>query len=143
MARPSEFTQEMADRICEMLADGLKLAEICRNEGMPAASTIFRWLAAQPEFERHYGMARRACAHRLEDEIIEIADNVAADNPPTAEGSARPASYVGIQRDKLRIEARRWLIRRLAPRRYGKRDPYAGDGACDEGTGPITLEFAE
>ena len=143
MPRPSDFTQELADRICEMLADGLKLAEICRHEDMPAASTIFRWLAMHPEFERHYGMARRAYAHRLEDEIIEIADNVAADHPPTAEGSARPASYVGIQRDKMRIEVRRWLIRRLAPRRYGKRDPYAGDGTWEEGTGPIAVEFAE
>ena len=143
MGRPSDFTPELADRICEMLADGLKLAEICQSEDMPAASTIFRWLAAQPEFERNYGMARRAYAHRLENEIIEIADNVAADHPPAAEGNARPACYVGVQRDKLRIDVRRWLIRRLAPRRYGKRDPYAGDGAWDEGTGPITLEFAE
>ncbi len=126
MARPSEFNQEIADLICELLADGKKLAEICGREDMPAGSTIFRWLAANPEFEKHYGMARRAYGHRLEDEIIEIADNVGADHAATSEGGARPASYVAVQRDKLRIEARRWLIRRVAPRRYGRRRTEEG-----------------
>jgi hypothetical protein len=144
MSRPSEFSEEIADLICELLADGKKLEEICAREEMPAASTIFRWLAAHPEFEKHYGMARRAYAHRLEDESIEIADNVGADQPPTAgEGMPRAASYVAVQRDKLRIETRRWLIRRLAPRRYGRRDTRAVEGAWDASAGPIEVEYTE
>ena len=144
MTRPSEFSHELADRICEMLADGLKLEQICSRDDMPAASTISRWVAAQPEFERQVGMARRARAHRLEDEIIEIADDVSGDHPAGTEGGARPACYTGIHRARLRIEARRWMIRRLAPRRYGRRAfDDAGDKPADEVSGPIEIEFDE
>ncbi|TIP12333.1 MAG: terminase small subunit protein, partial [Mesorhizobium sp.] len=35
MARPTSFTQEIADRICEQLADGKSLRSICLADDMP------------------------------------------------------------------------------------------------------------
>ena len=32
-------------RICEMLAAGQSMAQICRSKAMPAQSTVYRWIA--------------------------------------------------------------------------------------------------
>lgn len=45
MGRPIKFTQAIADRICERIADRESLRSICRDEGMPAMSSVLSWLA--------------------------------------------------------------------------------------------------
>ena len=35
IGRPSKYTPEIAQQMCEMLADGIPLREICRQEGIP------------------------------------------------------------------------------------------------------------
>lgn len=50
------------------------------------------------------------------DEILEIADGApsrATGDPGTGEATAR------VQAEKLRIDARKWLLARMAPKRYG------------------------
>jgi hypothetical protein len=44
----------VADRICERLLEGRSLKAICLDRGMPAASTVFRWLAEDPVFAGRY-----------------------------------------------------------------------------------------
>lgn len=41
--RPCEFSQEIADEICERLISGQLLEEICRLEHMPTRVTVWRW----------------------------------------------------------------------------------------------------
>lgn len=48
---------------------------------MPAASTVFRWLAEDPVFARRYALARQAQADALFEEILEIADSDDGDVP--------------------------------------------------------------
>ena len=36
--------RELEERICEMLAQGHSMAEICRRKDMPAESTVYKWL---------------------------------------------------------------------------------------------------
>lgn len=48
--RPSDYSEELADIICERPADGESLRSICLNDGMPNKATVFRWLAAHEEF---------------------------------------------------------------------------------------------
>lgn len=44
--------------ICEALAEGASLRSISAREGMPANSTIFRWLADDDDFREQYARAR-------------------------------------------------------------------------------------
>jgi hypothetical protein len=47
--RPSSFTHEKADYICEQLATTSKsLRKICEEEGMPTVRTVLNWLAEEP-----------------------------------------------------------------------------------------------
>ncbi len=73
--RPSLFSQELADAICESLIEGKSLRTICRNEAMPAAGTVCRWLSQDEKFREQYARAREAQADTLADEALEIADD--------------------------------------------------------------------
>src|SRR5207302_7272030 len=71
--RPSSFTPEVADLICERLIGGESLRQICQDPKMPARSTIFRWVQEHKEFARQYRLAKKLQIDALFDEILEIA----------------------------------------------------------------------
>lgn len=104
MGRPSDFTAEIAQHICEELSEGKSLREICRAEGMPAESTVRSWaLDDRDGFFAQYTRARDIGLDCRADEVFEIADNVDGD----------------AARDRLRFDARRWYLSKLAPKKYG------------------------
>jgi hypothetical protein len=43
--RPSLYTDELADAICELLAAGESLNAICRDERMPSRKVVHEWVA--------------------------------------------------------------------------------------------------
>jgi len=136
------YSDAVARRICDALAEGESLRRLSLRPDMPCLSTVMRWLAEKPAFRRAYGIARVMQADRLAEEILAIADGRepqdvavgAADETPPARGEA-------IQRAKLRVDTRKWLMARLAPKKYGDallagEIEAAGDGAEDGASGP-------
>lgn len=79
MARPSDYTPELADIICERLANGEPLAKICRDDDMPGYSTVRRWESDKPEFQALSLRARMDGTHFLADDSIRIADDTEID----------------------------------------------------------------
>lgn len=129
MARPSKYSEKVADRILEQIADGISLRSICAQEDMPNRATVFRWLAANNEFRDQYTRAREAQADTLFDEILDIADNAANDWMERDGEDDRGWTINGdhIQRSKLRIEARKWMAGKLRPKKYGDKLELSGD----------------
>lgn len=121
MGRPSDFTPEIANEICERIAKGESLRTITgagRDDFMPAETTVRRWLAGDEdwnaEFRRQYAHARDCQADHYAEEIIGIAD-------------ATPADAAAVARDRLRIDSRKWIASKLAPKKYGDKTILAGD----------------
>ena len=112
MSRPSDFTQEKADIICERLAQGESLRSICSAVDYPNKSTVFRWLAAYPDFRDQYAHARESQADAIADEILNIADE--ADDAAKA---------------RVQIDARKWLAGKLRPKVYGDKITQEHTGA--------------
>jgi hypothetical protein len=102
MGRPSEFTPEMANAICERIADGESLRKICVGDGFPTKTTVFRWLAQQESFRAQYAHAREMQAETHLDGLVDLADE--ATDPALA---------------RLQIDARKWAASKLAPKKYG------------------------
>jgi hypothetical protein len=75
MAYTDEEVAQYKTAICELLATGKSLREICELDGKPAASTVFLWLANDTQFSEQYARAREAQADALFDEILGIADD--------------------------------------------------------------------
>lgn len=117
MPRSMEYTQEIADAICERLADGESLRKMCQLEDFPSKATVFKWLAANQTFADQYARAREAQADTLADEITDIADDGARDYIETDDGPV--VNYDHISRARLRVDARKWIASKLKPKKYG------------------------
>jgi hypothetical protein len=121
MSRPSSFTQQMADEICELLANGNSLRYICRDDAMPSMATVFRWLVSEePEFRAfrdQYARAREAQADYMAEDILAIADETDRDTIHTETGEKADSEW--IARSRLRVDARKWLASKMAPKKYG------------------------
>ena len=72
MARPTIFSEELADAICERLAAGESLIRICGGDDFPSDGTVYRWIATIPAFRDKYAQARSVQAERMADEILTI-----------------------------------------------------------------------
>lgn len=131
MGRPSDFSQEKADAICERLIEGESLRSICLVDDMPHASTVCRWLAKDADFREQYAHAREAQADTLTDEMLDIADDGTNDwmERKNDEGDVVRVEYNGdaVQRSKLRIDTRKWYASKLAPKKYGDKVQLGGD----------------
>ncbi len=127
--RPSSFTSAVADFICERLSEGISLREICRAEDMPSKTTVMRWLADKPEFRDHYAIAREAQAEHMADEILEIADNAVNDWMLRKQGedTVEVVNHDHIARSRLMVDARKWLLSKMLPKKYGDKITHAGD----------------
>jgi len=89
MARPTIFSEELADAICERLAAGESLIRICGGDDFPSDGTVYRWIATIPAFRDKYAQARSVQAERMADEILDIADDGRNDKWTDSEGVVR------------------------------------------------------
>ena len=106
------YTPALADTICRRISEGESLRAICRDVGMPSEGTVSGWAREDREgFGSRYRLDRELELDHWADVIIDIAD----------EGDRDP-------RDRqVRIEARKWIMSKLAPRRYEDRLLVAGE----------------
>ena len=143
MARPGIFTQELADVICERIANGESLRRICKDEGMPSMGTVMRWLNQDAVFCEQYVRARELQAEGFFDEIADIADNASNDWMETCDPDNPGYRLNGehIQRSKLRVDARKWMLAKMLPKKYGDKqqiDHTSSDGSMT----PVSPEEA-
>jgi len=119
--RPSDYTPELANQICDRLAAGQSLREICRDDDMPHESTVRKWAVEDREgFYTQYARAREAQTEYWADEIVAIADDSARDSW-TDENGVERVDHDHISRSRLRVDTRKWLMSKLAPKKYGDR----------------------
>lgn len=137
--RPSSFTQEKADEICERLADGESLRSICSDEHMPNKATVFRWLSEFQTFSDQYARAREVQADALFDDVLSIADN--SKNDWMEANGKDDAGWMlngdNIRRAQLRIDARKWMAGKLRPKKYGEFKAVELTGADG---GPVVIQ---
>lgn len=114
--RPSEFTQEIAERICAELALGKSLRTVCKGEDMPAIATIFNWFRTQEGFVEQYARAKEESSDALVEEMLDIAD----DAPLKVTGMDKSDS-ARVHAEAMRVDTRKWIASKLKPKKYGDR----------------------
>lgn len=126
MGRPSTYTPEIAEEICNRLAGGQSLSAICKEDDMPCIAAVMNWLAKSEEgdvrfsgFVESYVRAREVQADVIFDECLEIADDSGADVIIDPETGLLKINGDGVQRAKLRIETRMRMAGKLRPKKYG------------------------
>lgn len=136
--RPSSYTKAIADEICSLLATGKTLREVCRDERFPAESTVRTWAVDDREgFAAQYTRAREIGYHAMADELLEVADDGRNDWIERGDEGGK-ASYVlngeHVQRSRLRVDTRKWMLAKALPKIYGDKVSLAGDGET-----PLTI----
>ncbi|CAB3624608.1 hypothetical protein LMG3431_00041 [Achromobacter pestifer] len=88
---------------------------------MPAESTVRWWVIEDRNgLSARYTQARDIGLDVMADQCIQIADDGQNDSYTDDEGRKR-TDFDVIARSKLRFDARRWYLSKLAPKRYGER----------------------
>lgn len=106
IGRPTTYTEERGREVCEMVAEGRTLAQICKRVGIGGISTIFNWERDTPAFAKLYAHAR-----------INSADSYAQEAITEVRG-AYDAETANIAR--VRSQVLMWMAGRMNPRRYGE-----------------------
>lgn len=133
VGRPSEFSQDLADRICGEIASGDSLRTICVADDMPCVATIFNWIRRYPGFLEQYTRAKEEQADAMAEEMLDIADDGNNDwmERRNAEGDNIGWQVNGehVQRSRLRIETRKWLASKLKAKKYGDKTAVEHSGS--------------
>lgn len=111
--RPSDYTDELAQEICERIAQGESLKHITDGEDMPSRVTVHSWLldGKHKGFLNNYEAAREMQADVYADEMDDIAHN----------------EKIDTQRARLIIDTRKWTSSKLKPKKYGDRLDLSGE----------------
>ena len=125
MAFSEEQKKTILNIIFASIADGNSLRSICANapEDFPHRDTINEWIKANEYFSDQYARAMEKRQESLFEEIIDIADK----SIPGVPDELIQDDMVTIQRDKLKIETRKWILGKMNPKKYGERAIIEGD----------------
>lgn len=130
--RPTKYTLKVADEICRRLALGETLNQICRDGHMPARPTVIDWVLQDRDgFSDKYARAREQLYEHWADETVEISDDSANDWMEREYGAGRKERVVDnecVQRSRLRVDTRKWLLSKLLPKKYGDKIDLAHSG---------------
>ncbi|HET8701438.1 MAG TPA: hypothetical protein VFL97_07210 [Nitrococcus sp.] len=114
---PVQFTPDVIKALFRRLADGESLRAIEKDPNMPSARAVRYRVLEDDDFAAAYFRARDVGLDTLADEVIAIADGV--------------DSSGDVIRDRLRFDARRWYLSKLAPKQYGERLQHEVNGGID------------
>lgn len=117
-------TPDNAERVCTLLAEGYTLRQVAKEIGCTAPA-ITTWAREDDEFATRYARAMELRCERMAEEILEISDD-GSNDWMEREGEA-VADHEHIQRSKLRVDSRKWLLAKMMPKKYGDRLTMAGD----------------
>jgi hypothetical protein len=140
--RPTLYTPEIAAAICEKLASGMTLREICKAPDMPHESTVRSWAMRDLDgFSTHYASARELGYHAMADELLEIADDGTNDwvERNDQENPGYQANGENVQRSRLRLDTRKGLLSKALPKVYG--DKLAIDHESPKGTMTPIIQY--
>lgn len=132
MGRPTKYTQEIANEICERIAQGEPLRQICRDDHMPYWRTVYDWLKVHDEFYTRFAYARELGFDAIAEETLDIADEGTNDWMEKLGAEGQPIGWQlngeHVQRSKLRVETRLKLLAKWSPKKYGDKQQVEMSG---------------
>lgn len=125
MAYTNKEKEKIFSDIIKLITQGRSFRKAKKEIGKPGYETFFKWLKEDKDKAKQYARACEERADKIFDEILDISDNNDKDEK----------AFVGvnhIHRDKLRIDARKWILAKMVPKKYGdnvKIDHGSSDGS--------------
>ena len=118
----SDDRAKISANVLEGMRNGLSAFKACQAAGIPQ-STFNRWVDDDATLAENYAHAREDLIERMASEVMELADS---EVPETGDGKK---DWQAIQKHKLQVDTRKWLLSKLAPKKYGEKLEVSGDPA--------------
>jgi hypothetical protein len=125
MAYSLEKIDQTLETILLRVENGEAIRTILKEKGMPSSKTFYEWLDSDELKVKRYARATTLRAKDIFEEMLEIADDASQDLLATDRGEI--GNMVKVQRDKLRIDTRKWALSKLEPKKYGDSVKLTGD----------------
>ena len=128
--RPHDtYTPEAFEEVCRLIECGHGLHRAVEGVGdCGSVTTFLRWMHKTPENEERYTRAREIRAMLMEDEMLQIADDGRNDTQVDETGIPI-VNYDHLQRSRLRVEARKWLMGKMNQQMYGDKKEVKHSGS--------------
>lgn len=123
----------IVDVLDGMRVDGLSLRKSCLAAGV-ALPTFLDWVAADEILADHYTRAREVMLEKIADETMEIAD------APVGSTDSGATDSGAVAKQRLQVDTRKWLLSKLAPKKYGEKVETALVGSDG---GPVKIQQIE
>lgn len=138
VGRPSTYSKELAEKICEELAQGKSMRTVCKGDDMPAMSTVFKWLREIKEFSEQYARAKEESTDAMSEDVLFISDESLLE----AVNADPKAANAVVQAMRLRVDTRKWIMSKMKPKKYAdKVDVTSGGDKIIQGNAITFLNF--
>lgn len=124
VGRPTDYTPELANKICDQISQGLSLRTICESEDMPSGVSIFAWLKLYPDFLKQYELATDERTESQQEILIDLGDRAIEH----AEEADPKAANAVVSAYKLKADNLKWSMSKMKPKKYGDKIDMTTNG---------------
>jgi len=111
---------KLADAVLANMEAGMSCWKACEKAGVKN-STFMLWVSQDSALAESYAQARENFVERIAQEVMELSD---VDVGETPDGRK---DWAAVQKHKLQVDTRKWLLSKLAPKKYGEKIEISGD----------------
>lgn len=111
---------EISAKVLEGMRNGMSAFKACQAAGVPH-STFIGWVNVDPDLADRYTRAREDLIERMAQEVLELSDSDVGLQP---DGKR---DWAAVQKHKLQVDTRKWLLSKLAPKKFGDKLELTGD----------------
>lgn len=113
---------EIRERIITGISEGIPLAVICREDGMPSVTSVWNWEQEDEQLSESIARARLIGFDAIAAEALRIADTPVIGEEITDSEDGRTVKRADmLGHRKLQVETRLKLLAKWDPKRYGDR----------------------
>lgn len=116
----SQDRADLAKKVLEGMHGGLSCFKACQAAGVPH-STFIGWVNEDAALADRYTRAREELIERMAQEVLELSDSDVGLQP---DGKR---DWAAVQKHKLQVDTRKWLLSKLAPKKFGDKLELTGD----------------
>lgn len=129
--RPSKYTPDLAEKICTIISTSERgVHSVAKEVGIDPV-TILNWFKDYPEFFTKYTRAKELQMEFMAEKIVEISDDSSNDTTVIHSKNGEPIEVENkewLNRSRLRVDTRKWLMSKLMPKKYGDKLDVTSDG---------------
>jgi hypothetical protein len=139
------YSDQLAQEICERIAVGELLINICDDEHLPTMRRTNQWLREHTEFQQLYQSAINDRLSVFEEQVIQIADDMRRDFKTVVKNGLekRVPDPEMVARARIRIEVRFRHLKAGRPQKWGDSSTLTVKNADPFDTANISAEELE